>query len=368
MTLFPKYLAQEARRLAAPLIALLALVGLTGCGGGGGGSVTPPLPTVDFGLVAASSPTTRGHAFVNPFDTDATPRVASATGGFSVVIGSLPASAPAGGAANATIQFAPPGPGTYSGVINMEWTSGASIRIESQTFQATAEPMPWSIVPSTLDFGIVDVGTSVDRTVTVTNGSTMSTANLTSTSTSGAGLTLLSPALPLSIAPGASVLLTLRYAPVSEGTATGTFLVGPNDAGSPIPLPIIASTPGGAAETVVDLGSQSFNGSSLTPQMTVNVPSNAISFQIEATGSNASTFGLGELIGPGGRVYENTSSTGAYIWLPGSGVFNAQVPNTDQSAIQLVSGGGDYVFRISRLEAERVRSTSVSSSRRVPAV
>lgn len=339
-----------ADRLLLPAALLLACLGLVACGGGGGGSVSPPLPTVDFGLVAASTPTTIGHAFVNPFDEAATPRVASATGGFTVVSGTLPGSAAGDSAANATVRFTPPGPGTYSGVINIEWTSGGSIRVESQTFAATAEPMPWSIVPSSLDFGILNVGTTLDRTVTVTNGSTMSTATLTGTSTSGPGMSLVLPTLPLVIAPGASAVLTLRYAPTAEGSATGNFVVGPTDAGAPISIPVTASTPGGASETIENFGSQSFNGSGLTPQMTVSVPAHAISVQIEAIGTANATFGLGELIGPGGRVYENTSSTGSYIWLPSSGgVFNAQVPNTDRTAVQLVSGGGDYTFRISRL-------------------
>ena len=120
----------------------------------------------------------------------------------------------------------------------------------------------------------------------------------------------------------------------TEALAAGFITVTPVDPG----------TPGDGGEEISNFGTQQISGA-LTARMTVDVPANAISLTLEALGSPGSTFGLGELIGPGGKVYENTQLTGAYIWVPGAEAFSTTVPNTDRVNVQLVPGGGASCIR-----------------------
>jgi hypothetical protein len=79
------------------------------------------------------------------------------------------------------------------------------------------------------------------------------------------------------------------------------------------------------------------------------VPDDAISLYLEgemAGGTTPNVIGLYTLEGPGGKVYENSSSTGNYVWLYGWDVFSTVVPNTDRTNVQLVPGGGTYTFRL----------------------
>jgi hypothetical protein len=70
---------------------------------------------------------------------------------------------------------------------------------------------------------------------------------------------------------------------------------------------------------------------------------------IPSGGFSSAYIGLETLTGPGGKVYENASSTGAYVWYPGSEILSATVPNTDRTDVQLVPGGGTYRFQLQKL-------------------
>ncbi len=164
--------------------------------------------------------------------------------------------------------------------------------------------------------------------------------------------------LPHSPSTGVVVLLALALSVLpgcGGGDAPTTITVpgsGPGVTVRPLPDqptgPTNTGTPGDGLELVSEYGSQPLT-SAVTNQLLVDVPANAISLTLEALGPNGSTFGLGELIGPGSKVYENTALTGAYIWVPGAEAFSTTVPNTDRADVQLVPGGGQYRFRIRRL-------------------
>lgn len=123
----------------------------------------------------------------------------------------------------------------------------------------------------------------------------------------------------------------------------------------PVPLPPDA-TPGRGEEQITDHGVRALEGGT-TERLSVSVPADAISLTLEALGALGDTVGLGELIGPGGEVYENLALTGAYTWLPGAEAFSTTLPNTDRPEVQLVPGGGTYTFRMRSMAG---RSTSLA--------
>jgi hypothetical protein len=222
--------------------------------------------------------------------------------------------------------------------------------------KAVAEPVTWEVTPPELFFGTnVFLGEVVDRAVAIKNASTTNSVAFSALSLPPGGFAVVSGAPPLTIEPGESEVLVVRYAPIAPGMVSGDLRLGQGEGGGPVTVPLFAGSEDEPEEIVTDYGPVAFtNGETQT--LTVVVPDDAISLSLEASGGTNDVFGLGLLTGPGGQVYENAQSTGDFIWMPGVEVFTATLPNTDRASVQLVPGGGTYSFRIRRLQAG---STSV---------
>jgi uncharacterized protein YjdB len=74
--------------------------------------------------------------------------------------------------------------------------------------------------PSTVNFGRVAVGSSLTRTLAVTNNG-QSTWTINSAVANGSGFTISEPSLPVSLAPGASAGFTVTFAPAGSGFSSG---------------------------------------------------------------------------------------------------------------------------------------------------
>ena len=333
-------------RILTPLLVLPALLALAACGGGGG-SAPPPVPSTPLGTLAATIPTTLPVTFTNPRSAEAVVRQADATGGFEIDPADLPAVVPAGETFTLGVRVTPTSEGPISGSITLRYSDGDGTSLQTTNFTATAENVVWTLLTPTLDFGTVAVGTSADLVARFRNESSLSPVTITGANFPSGAYSVVGSPFPLQVAPGAEASVTVRFAPFEGGTFNGSASIGPSDVGGPIEIPVLGNAPGSGSEEITDFGQQFFSGGN-TPQLSVTVPANAISLTLEALGTSG-TYGLGELIGPGDKVYENTSLTGDYIWQPGAEVFSTTVPNTDRTNVQLVPGGGTYRFRIRRL-------------------
>lgn len=340
-----------SRTRSAALLLPLALVLLAACGGGGSSPAPAGPATTSLGPVAATVPTTIPIAFTNPRGAEATVTQADATGGFQVLPADLPATVGPGGNVSLRVQVTPGAQGAIRGTITLRWTDDAGSELQTRNFTATAENVVWSLLTATLDFGSVEVGAFADRLARFRNESTLSPVTLTMANFPSSAYSVVGGPFPLTVDPGQEALLTIRFQPAEGGSYDGTADIGPTDLGGPVQIPLLASAPGTASEVVTDFGERFFSGPN-TDQMSVDVPAGAISLTLEALGTSG-TYGLGELIGPGDKVYENTSLSGAYIWSPGAEVFSTTVPNTDRTNVQLVPGGGTYRFRIRRLSGSQ---------------
>ena len=332
-----------------PTLALLAslLLALGACGSGGGGAAPAGPTTTSLGPVAATIPTSVPIVFTNPRGADATVTQVDATGGFSILPADLPTTVGPFGNVSLRVQVTPGTAGPLNGSITLRYEDINGFEEQTREFTATAENVVWSLLTAVLDFGSVEVGQFADRIARFRNESSLSPVTLTGANTPFASYSVIGSPFPLTVDPGEEALLTVRYAPTESGTFDGMLDIGPSDVGGPVRIPVQATTPGVVFEQVTTFGTRFFAGPN-TDQMSVEVPANAISLTIEALGSTGS-YGLGELIGPGDKVYENTALTGDYIWSPGAEIFSTTVPNTDRTNVQLVSGGGTYRFRIRRL-------------------
>ena len=346
------------------LLPTLALLLLAACGGGSGPVDEAP-PVVDLGVLPSTSISLIPQTFTNPLPAPATPSVFLATGGFGLGDSTTGLTAPAGESVTLNVAFTPPASGNFAGALTLRWDSGSESAFTQHRYQASAEALTWTLLTAAPDFGDLDVGLQADRVVSFRNDSTLSTATLSTSVFPAPGFSLVGDPLPLTVAPGQSATLTIRYAPSVGGDHSGTLRLGTTDLGTDLSVPLTASssTPSVGSEEIVDFGTQTFSGN-LTQQLSVDIPADAIAFTIEASGGSSDTAGLGELIGPGDVIYENTSSTGQYIWIPGTEVFTAQVPNTDRTGLQLVAGGGTYKFRVRRLGGASSTNVRVIIERR----
>ncbi len=86
--------------------------------------------------------------------------------------------------------------------------------------------------PTSLDFGNVSAGATKDLTLTLRNTGT-APLTVTSVSSSNARFSLTSPALPFTVAAGASQTLAIRFAPAAAGAQSGTMTIASNDAAKP---------------------------------------------------------------------------------------------------------------------------------------
>jgi len=329
------------------LVLLLACGGgllLIACGGGGG--LAPLAPqTVDLGMVPAGTPTTFQITVVNRFSSPATVTESLGSTRIHAASGQVPRVLQPGMATALDVVLTPAGPGAFQGDAVFLLDGTGQNELQTTTVLAVAEAATASVNLGTLDFGDVLPGTTADKALLVTNTASASTVHLTGFTAPDPAFTILSPALPLTIAPGQAAAVMLRYAPTKAGAPAGNFALALDASNGPFNV-FVQGTTGG--KVVTDFGTVNFDGAGDTAELTLNVPSDAISLSIEATTNSTTTIGLRLLSGPANKVYENEQATGAYIWEPQQEVFVQQVPNTDRSNVQLVPGGGTYKFKLFR--------------------
>jgi hypothetical protein len=328
--------------------ALLAVLSLIGCGGGGAStSGSSGSTVVALGTVAATVPTTWELSFHNPLTSDAVVSQTPAPGAaFQISPLALPVTAPAGGDVLLPVVFTPSGHvGGVGGSVSLTFAAGAQTAPVVRSFEAVVEGVVWDVQPATLDFGAVLPGADAERSAVITNRSALSPVTLT-TAVLPPDMTLLT-SLPLAVPPGAARTVTVRYAPSADGADVGTLTLGLGDPGGPVRIAVTANAED--REQITEYGLQAFQANGDTQTLNVEVPADAISLTLEGLGGPSDSIGLASLTGPGGVVYENAQSTGAYVWYPGDEIFSATVPNTDRPGVQLVTGGGTYAFRLRRL-------------------
>lgn len=340
------------RTLPRLVAVAVGFVLAAGCGGGSAFVPPEPLPVVDLGLQASTVPSRTEMSFPNPLSSAATVTAGPAAGPFALDPADLPAAADAGGHARIGVFFTPVGDGPVRGTVTLIFEGAGATQAQTWEVRATGEIVTWGILTPTLDFGGVGIGESLERTAQFLNASTFSPVTFTSASVPAGGFSIVGDPFPLTVDPGQAATVTVRYEPMSAAYHDGTLRLGPTDPGGPVEFEVLAEGLGAGKEVVTDYGSVSIDGSGRTTLLSVSVPADAISLYLEGSASGGffqNVIGLYSLTGPGGKVYENTSSTGDYVWLSGFDVFSTQVPNTDQPNLQLVPGGGTYSFRLKLL-------------------
>lgn len=165
-----------------------------------------------------------------------------------------------GASTDVQVTFAPSGVGAMTGRLVADLCSDADCDPGAALIGEGAVPVV-ALSPASVDFGAVAAGSTADATVTVQNsgGAELVVSALALADASGFTTISAAPTLPATVAAGASVTVTLRYAP-TQGLAAlaGELTVTSNDPATPsATLAVTGSTPGPglvSSPTALDFG------------------------------------------------------------------------------------------------------------------
>jgi len=279
------------------------------CTGSGQNSQCQVSPTsLDFGAVNVGSSADRTFTITNTGGGTLTGSVSESFAHYSIISGGGSYSLGAGQSRSVSVQFSP----TSSGTISCTISTGTSCSDVSCSGHAIGSTQ-CQVSPTSLDFGTVNVGSSADRTFTITNtgGGTLTG----STSESCSHYSIVSGGGSYSLGAGQSRTVMVRFAPTSSGTKTCSIITGASCSSVGCSGHAIESTQCQVSPTSLDFG-------------TVNVGSSADrTFTITNTG--------------GGTLTGSTSESCSHY--------------------SIVSGGGSYSLGAGQSRTVMVRFAPTSS-------
>ena len=265
-----------------------ATVSLTGTGVQPLLSVTPT--SVSFGSIITGTSSTQTLTAKNTGSTTLTITQASVSGtGFTLSGLALPLSIAPGGSSSFRVAFIAASAGTFPGTLSLVSNAANSPAAIALSGTGVASTLQLSASSSSLGFGSVALGSSATLNVSVSNTGNSSVA-ISQIAETGAGYTLTAARLPLTLAPGQSTPLSVKFAPSAAGALVGTVTVTSNATNSP--LNISLSGTGVQSQISVIPSGISFGsvtvGTSSTQTITVQNPGTA-----SLTISQASASGIG---------------------------------------------------------------------------
>jgi hypothetical protein len=251
---------------------LMILVGcltflVSGCGAGvtvsiGGGLAVSP-GTINFGSVlvgheAQSSVTVsnRGSAAVSVSEVSVSGQMFSVSG-----TGPGPITIPAGGAYPVKVGFTPVSAGSYSGQLTVVDASSQPIAQVSMQGQGSPQGTPQlTVSAASLSFGSVAINTATTQSITLTSTGTLP-VTIDSAAITGTRFTMVGGGLPVTLNPGQSTVLQVRFFPKAVGPASGQITISSN-----------ASSKSTTLVTLVGTGTPSVSPLA-SPQLTVSAAS-----------------------------------------------------------------------------------------------
>ena len=301
--------------------AVLA-VSLSGTGLAPGQLVASP-SSVSFGAVLLGSTQTKSAALTNSGGSTVTISQATVSSGNFQVSGlSLPLTLNPGQSTDVAVTFDPQSSGAQTGSITL--TTSASMSAPQVRFLVTAfhsstfsssrrmsagsntvtialsgsgtTPGQLSVVPTTVSFVNVEVGTNQSQSVILTN-SGGSSVSVTQALASGSGFSVSGLTLPLTLTAGQSASFNVLFTPQAAGTVSGNVAFTSNASSSTLNLPLsgAALAPGSltVSPTSVAFGSVQVGSSQQQSASLTNTGGTSVTISnATATGTDFSLSGL----------------------------------------------------------------------------
>jgi len=251
---------------------------------------------VNFGSVQVGTNQTISETLTNSGGSNVQITAASASGtGFSISGLALPATLSAGQTVSFTVKFAPTGTGSATGNITVT-SDGSNPMLDIPLSGTGVADGAVTASPSTVAFGTVVVGSNQTITQTLTN-SGGSSLKVTAATVSGSGFTMSGLTLPATLNAGQSVSFSVKFAPTSTGSATGSLIITSDGSNPTMTVPLSGSgvADGGlsASPTSLSFGSvQVGNNQSINETLTNSGGSDVKITAASASGSGYSLSGL----------------------------------------------------------------------------
>jgi hypothetical protein len=250
------------------------------------------------------------------------------------------------------LQYSPTSLGTSSSVIQV-YHSASDQPVEATLVGTGIEDATVRLLQTDVSAGKVVVGEKVQIGVDFENTSALTTVKVTGLTLPGDEFSLAAdaPVLPVDVAPGATLHIPLVYAPAGVWDASAVLLVRHSVSAEPLEVTLSGTGLAPQVVTYYDVLLDTENWTFESQWQYIDVPAEAVSIFIEATGDSSSLIDLIGLEGQSGTIYENYDMTGPLGWLSnypagGRGYLNVALPNSEDAAVQLESGGGTYWFRL----------------------
>jgi hypothetical protein len=143
-----------------------------------------------------------------------------------------------------SIVFAPTAVGAVSGTVSVASSATNSPAVVTTTGTGVQPQLTAS--PASLNFGNVVVGSSGSQTITLSNAGT-ATVTVSQAVVSGTGYTMSGLTMPMTLAAGATTSFSVKFAPTSAGSDSGSVTVTSNTPNSPT---MVATSGTGTAAVV----------------------------------------------------------------------------------------------------------------------
>jgi hypothetical protein len=261
------------------------VVSFSGSGGPAASPVISVSPgSVSFGAVTVGSKTTQSVTISNTGNASLTITAASLSGSAYKMSGvSLPLTIATGGESRLTVIFAPTSTGSASGSVSLMSNAPTSPTVVPFTGSGSGStPTPgMSVSPTSLSFGNVSAGGSSTETLTVSNSGTAK-LTVTAATISGSAFSTSGLTLPLTVSPGSSAAINVRFTPTSSASATGSLSLASNAPKSPTVIALLGSSESVAGHPALPVLPKSTPSTTYPTQTgtTWNVPAgNAVALQ-----------------------------------------------------------------------------------------
>lgn len=216
-----------------------ATISLSGTGVQPAISVIPS--SVSFGNVTVGLTNTQTLTVSNTGTAILSVTQASLAGtGFNSSGLTLPLSIAPGASSAFTVGFTPSSAGTYSGSITLVSNTLNSPLLIPLAGTGISPVTQLTTSSSSLSFGSITTGTRATQSVTLTNTGN-SSVSISQISEIGAGFSVNAISLPVTLAVGQSISLTVTFAPTTTGSLSGSVTVTSNATNSPTTISLSGS-------------------------------------------------------------------------------------------------------------------------------
>ncbi|HSZ61468.1 MAG TPA: choice-of-anchor D domain-containing protein [Terriglobales bacterium] len=203
------------------------------------GTLLPTPSQLVFGNIVVGSTQSSSVVLSNSGGTALNINQATLSGaGFTLSNLPVPMTLQPGGSTSATITFAPPSTGNFSGGITFVTDAdGVSKNVVLNLSGAGVAPGTLSPSPSSLAFGSIQVGAKASLSETLTNTGS-SSVTITQVTPSGTGFSVTGLTLPVTLASSQTISFTANFSPTSAGADTGSLSIVSNASNSPLSIPL----------------------------------------------------------------------------------------------------------------------------------